>query len=216
MALIYTNMKFEQDFKDALAQLPNKEKDKLILRLLKKDISLANQLYFQLLDTRSVEELRNNVEQKIEEFFHYRSNNFYSPGILMMYVRDVSGAITEHVSTTKDKFGEPYLNCVMLISALQNNSANLIQCSKGDTFKFNTYVIARIFKILTQVRALHEDLRYDFQELFEKLITEMIQLPTLMDATIYHGLDMNWINYQEIPENIVAIQKELRQRGYLK
>jgi hypothetical protein len=209
-------MKFEQDFKEALAQLPNKEKDKLILRLLKKDIRLANQLYFELVETRSVEELRNMVEQEIEEFFHSRMNHFYSPGILMMYVRDVSGAITEHVSNTKDKFGEPYLNCFMLISALKNNSANLKQCSKGDTFKFNTYVVARIFKILTQVRALHEDLRFDFQELFEKLITEMIQIPTLMDATIYHGLDINWIDYQEIPENIALIQKELRSQGYLK
>jgi len=209
-------MKFEQDFKDALAQLPNKEKDKLILRLLKKDLSLANQLYFQLLDTRSVDELRNIVERKIEHSLHFRNNHFYSPGVLMMYLRDISGVITEHIITTKDKFGEPYLNCIMLISALHNNSANLKQCSKGDAFKFNTYVVARIFKILTQVRALHEDLRFDFQELFEQLVTEMIEIPTLMDATIYHGLDMNWIDYQAIPENIALIQKELRAQGYLK
>ena len=30
-------MKFDQDFKDAIARLPSKEKDKLLLRLLKKD-----------------------------------------------------------------------------------------------------------------------------------------------------------------------------------
>jgi hypothetical protein len=104
----------------------------------------------------------------------------------------------------------------MLIKALYNNSENLKQCSIGETFKFNTYVVARIFKILTQVKALHEDLQFDFQELFEKLVSEMIQIPTLMDATIYHGLDMNWIDYHGIPDNIVAIQKELRSLGYLK
>ena len=209
-------MKFEQDFKDALAHLPNKEKDKLILRLLKKDIKLANQLYFELVETRSVEDLRNMVEQEIEAFFQSIRIHFYSPGILMMNLRDVSGMISNHVSTTKDKFGEPYLNCIMLINALQNNSANLKQCSKGEAFKFNTYVVARIFKILTQVRALHEDLRFDFQELFEQLVTEMIEIPTLMDTLIYHGLDMNWIDYQAIPENIALIQKELRAQGYLK
>jgi hypothetical protein len=209
-------MKFDQDFKDALAQLPNKEKDKLILRLLKKDINLANQLYFELLDTRSVEELRNSVKQKIQESLKYRSNHFYSPGVLMMYLRDISGVISEHVSTTKDKFGEPYLNCVMLIHALHINSANLNQCSIGESFKFNTYVVARIFRILTQVKALHEDLQLDFQEVFEQLVSEMIEIQTLMDATIYHGLDMNWIDYQGIPENIAFIQKELRSRGYLK
>ena len=209
-------MKFEQDFKDALAQLPNKEKDKLILRLLKKDIKLANQLYFELVETRSVEELRNMVELEIEAFFQSIRNHFYSAGNLMMNIRDVSGMISAHVNTTKDKFGEPYLNCIMLIKALYNNSENLKQCSIGETFKFNTYVVARIFKILTQVKALHEDLQFDFQELFEKLVSEMIQIPTLMDATIYHGLDMNWIDYHGIPDNIVAIQKELRSLGYLK
>jgi len=29
-------------------------------------------------------------------------------------------------------------------------------------------------------------------------------------------LDMNWIDYQAIPENIALIQKELRAQGYLK
>jgi hypothetical protein len=209
-------MKFDQDFKDALVRIPIKEKDKLILRLLKKDIKLANQLYFELVETRSVEELRNIVEQEIEEVILERAYRFYSAGVLMMYLRDISGMINEHVSNTKDKYGDPYLNCIMLTNALKNNREELLECSKGEIFKFNTYVIARIFKILTQVKALHEDLQFDFQELFENLVIEMIQLPTLMDATIYHGLDMNWINYQEIPENIVAIQKELRQRGYLK
>ena len=209
-------MKFDQDFKDALLRISIKEKDKLLLRLLKKDIKLANQLYFELVETRSVEELRHHVEQEIEEVILERAHHFYSAGVLMMYLRDISGRINEHVTTTKDKYGDPYLNCIMLTNTLKNNREELLECSKGEIFKFNTYVIARIFKILTQVKALHEDLQFDFQELFESLVIEMIQLPTLMDATIYHGLDMNWINYQEIPENIVAIQKELRQRGYLK
>ena len=60
-------MKFDQEFKDAISRLPGKEKDKLILRLLKKDISLANQLYFQLVESRSVEELRTEVELAISK-----------------------------------------------------------------------------------------------------------------------------------------------------
>lgn len=63
---------------------------------------------------------------------------------------------------------------------------------------------------------LHEDLQYDFQELFEHLLDEMVEIPDLMDATIFHGLDLNWIHYRQIPDDIVAIQKDLRQRGYLK
>jgi hypothetical protein len=209
-------MKFEQDFKDALLRLPEKEKDKLLLRLLKKDLSLANQLYFQLVETRSVEELRTEVETKIIKFLKNRGNHFYSPGVLMMVLRDVSGMINEHVSNTKDKYGDPYLNCIMLTYSLQANRVHLLNCTKYESFKLNTYIVARIFKILTQVKALHEDLQFDFQELFENLLVEMAEIPTLMDATIYHGLDLNWIHYRQIPDDIVAIQKELRQQGYLK
>ena len=209
-------MKFDQDFKDAIARLPSKEKDKLLLRLLKKDISLVNQLHFQLVETRSVEDLRTNLEHDILLVVQERFDYFHSPGVLMMYLRDMSGMINEHVSATKDKYGDPYLNLIMLTKSLDKNRVHLIVCSKNEAFKFNTYVVARIFKILTQVKGLHEDLQFDFQELFENLVNEMIKIPTLMDAAIYHGLDMNWLNYREIPEDIVAIQKDLRQRGYLK
>ena len=209
-------MKFEQDFKDALKGLPEKEKDKLLLRLLKKDLSLANQLYFQLIETRSVEELRTEVETKMVKFLKNRGNQFYSPGVLMMVLRDTSGMINEHVSNTKDKYGDPYLNCVMLINTLHANREHLLDCTKYESFKLNAYIVARIFKILTQVKALHEDLQYDFQELFEHLLDEMVEIPDLMDATIFHGLDLNWIHYRQIPDDIVAIQKDLRQRGYLK
>lgn len=209
-------MKFEQDFKDALIRLPEKEKDKLLLRLLKKDPKLANQLYFQLVETRSVEELRTDVELSMEKFIKNRAIHFYSPIALMMYLRDISGMINEHVNTTKDKYGDPYLNCVMLINTLQANRVHLLDCTKYESFKLNAYIVARIFKILTQVKALHEDLQYDFQELFEHLLDEMVEIPDLMDATIFHGLDLNWIHYRQIPDDIVAIQKDLRQRGYLK
>ena len=209
-------MKFEQDFKDALKGLPEKEKDKLLLRLLKKDLSLANQLYFQLVETRSVEELRTEVETKMVKFLKNRGNQFYSPGVLMMDLRDTSGMINEHVSNTKDKYGDPYLNCVMLINTLHANREHLLDCTKYESFKLNAYIVARSFKILTQVKALHEDLQYDFQELFEHLLDEMVEIPDLMDATIFHGLDLNWIHYRQIPDDIVAIQKDLRQRGYLK
>ena len=209
-------MKFEQDFKDALKGLPEKEKDKLLLRLLKKDLSLANQLYFQLIETRSVEELRTEVETKIVKFLKNRGNQFYSPGVLMMVLRDTSGMINEHVSNTKDKYGDPYLNCVMLINTLQANREHLLDCTKYESFKLYAYIVARIFKILSQVKVLHEDLQYDFQELFENLLDELVEIPNLMDATIFHGLDLNWIHYRQIPDDIVAIQKDLRQRGYLK
>lgn len=209
-------MKFDQEFKDAVSRLSSKEKDKLLFRLLKKDISLANQLYFQLVESRSVEELRTEVELSIKKEITNRSTYFYSPGVLMMYLRDISGTINEHVSNTKDKYGDPYLNCIMLIQALKKNRETLNDCNPSATEKLYTYIVARIFKILTQVKALHEDLQFDFNALLEEISQEIEQIPRLVKMTIYHGLNLNWLLDNGIPDDIVAIQKDLRQRGYLK
>ena len=209
-------MKFDQEFKDAISRLPGKEKDKLILRLLKKDISLANQLYFQLVESRSVEELRTEVELAISKEITNRSVYFYSPGVLMMYLRDISGTINEHVSNTKDKYGDPYLNCIMLIKALNKNKEHLNNTKLRDSEKLYTYIVARIFKILTQVKALHEDLQFDFNTLLEEISQEIEQVPGLIKMTIYHGLNLNWLLDAGIPDDIATIQKDLRQRGYLK
>lgn len=48
------------DFKKALQELPEKEKDKLILRLLRRDLDLAEKLYFELVDTDTIFRGRNS------------------------------------------------------------------------------------------------------------------------------------------------------------
>ena len=56
---------FTKEFKEALSQMPSQEKDKLILRLLKKDINLANRLSFELTSTQSVDEKRLQLAERI-------------------------------------------------------------------------------------------------------------------------------------------------------
>lgn len=51
-------MKFDKKFKEAISHLESQEKDKLIFRLLKHDLNLANRLYFELLSTKTVDEKR--------------------------------------------------------------------------------------------------------------------------------------------------------------
>lgn len=77
-------MTFDNDFRQAIADLPSKEKDKLILRLLKKDVSLANRLYFELLETKSVEDVRNELMHKIESIAIKVNDRYYTPGILLL------------------------------------------------------------------------------------------------------------------------------------
>lgn len=47
-------MKFPEELKEGISQLPSKEKEKLIFRLLKHDLDLANRLLFELVSTDTV------------------------------------------------------------------------------------------------------------------------------------------------------------------
>ena len=209
-------MKIETEFKEAILAMPEKEKDKLLFRLIKKDKVLVNQLYFQLLETKSVEAFRSELEERFQKIVAAVKTRFYSSDIYLQEVKEMSGMVNELVSTTKDKYSEPYLNLKMLILSLSNLKEELNREMPNRSYAFNIYVIARSFKILTQVKAMHEDLQYDFKEDIETLGELIGSFPNIMKLCIYNGLDVNWLINFEIPEDIVAIQKDLRARGYLK
>ena len=96
-------MTFTKEFKEVISHLSSSEKDKLILRLLKKDLNLANRLNFELLDTRTTDDRRLDVEKRVKNRIERFSKYDSSPGYLMMDMREISGEITEHVKIAKDK-----------------------------------------------------------------------------------------------------------------
>ncbi len=209
-------MKFEKEFKDAISQLPSKEKDKLILRLLKKDLVLTNRLYFELLDDRTSSDKRAIVEKRIitriEQFCSYES----LPGYLMMYMREVSGYINEHVTITKDKHGEISLNLLMLIRTLELKNKEVLEQTYEKAYKFCIYVIARAFKVLILIKKMHEDLWLEFYDDLKKLGQLVSENDYLMKTAIRNGFDVNWLLTTSIPTNIEQIHKDIRKQGFLK
>lgn len=210
-------MKFSKEFKEAISHLTGKEKDKLILRLLKKDIKLANRLEFELLSEKSIEDRRLEVEHRILEKASKTADYFHSVGYLNMDVRSISGEISEHVYTTKDKFGEVYLNLKMINEVLSVNQQNFRRAANNNSSrKFYTAVIARAFKILILISKLHEDFHLDLEDELNRFGSLFLDTPPLMDTAIFNGLDVNWLLKFEIPEDIIHYHKDLRQKGYLR
>lgn len=209
-------MTFPKEFKEAIQNLPSAEKDKLIFRLLKHDLDLANQLLFQLVDTRTVEERRSIMQKEVTKATTRMSDRFYSLGYLLMDIRYLSGDINEHVRITKDKFGEASLNLLMLNEVLKINQSRLENAKPNEVHKLNTYIIARAFKILLIINALHEDYLMEFKDDLKDLGTRISLNPSLLKTAIQNGLDINWLLEGEIPSNIVAYHKELRSNGFLK
>jgi hypothetical protein len=210
-------MKFSKEFKEAISHLPDKEKDKLLLRLLKKDLGLANRLEFELLSDLSIGDKREEVKKQILQKAAKTAQYFHSVGYLNMDVRELSGMISEHVYTTKDKFGEVYLNLIMINEILSVNQQHLSDFSRNSSArKFYTAVIARAFKILILISKLHEDFHVELEDELNRFGNLIGDNPNLMDTAIFNGLDVNWLLQFRIPEDIVEFHKDLRQRGYLR
>jgi len=209
-------MTFPKEFKEAISHLPSAEKDKLILRLLKKDLNLANRLLFELVDDRTVDDRRAEMEKRVKDRISRATETFWTTGYLKMDMRYLSGEITDHVRMTKDKYGEASLNLLMLNEVLTLNSHRILDVTPSKARKICVYIIARSFKILLIIQKLHEDYFIDFEDGLKTLGGLIGKNDYLMQAAIHNGFDVNWLLQTEIPEDIADIHKDLRSRGYLK
>lgn len=207
---------FSKELKKAIQEMPSTEKDKLIFRLLKRDLDLANRLHFELVDTETVEDKRATFEIAMLKKIAQYSEQFYSVGYLLQDTRFTSGDINEHVKITKDKFGEISLNTKMLIQLLKINNQRIESVTYSKAYTLCIYIIARAFKILLLIKAIDADYFMDFKEDLA-LLGELIgENHFLMKTAINNGLDVNWLLSGEIPEDIVAMHKDIRANGFLK
>lgn len=209
-------MKFSKEFKEAISHLPDKEKDKLLLRLLKKDPILAKRLEFELISAQSVDEKRAEMEERIIERVKEFSEGFYSLGYLNMDIRFLSGDITEYVKITKDKFGEASLNLLLLKEVLRHTNHYIANARWNAKFKkIGVALLARTFKILTLIQKLDQDYFIEFEDNLKETGQLLGDNPNLMKMAIHCGMDVNWLIQGNIPENIAEIYKHVRAEGYL-
>lgn len=209
-------MKFDPEFKNAISLLSSKDKDKLILRLLRRDIDLANRLHFELLSTESVQERRHKMETRVKKEVTRMTDHFYSPAHLLTDAKNLNREITEHVKITRDKYGDVSLNLLMLNELLRNGSNRIAQVNTKDSHALSIYIIVRAFKILILTKSLHEDYLIEFEDGLIELGELISKNSKLMNIAIKSGFDINWLIRNEIPSDIAAIHKELRSMGLLK
>ena len=208
---------FSKEFATAISHLPSAEKDKLILRLLKKDVVLANRLQFELVDDGNLEERRAVLEKHVISRVKRMTEQFYRISYLNMDVRYLSGDITEHVKITKDKYGDASLNLLLLIEVLRLNKDNILTARPPVKLrKFSTAIIARVFKILLLINKMDTDLLLDFKDNLKTLGELIGDNDVIMRTAIKNGLDVNWLLRAEIPENLVSIHREIKNNGFLK
>lgn len=196
-----TRVKLPADFKKAVSQMPDAEKDKLLFRLLAKEPALVEKLAFELMEGgETTEDRRADIQRDIEKHLTTYQNYFYTPGYLQMELRGISGEITRHVKTTKDKYGEVQLNLFMLNKCMELFNEQVMPFDAVRARTFNEYVVKRTLKIYTLLGKLHEDYVTDFKTDLQKLGDEIGKNHHMMKTAINHMLDVNWLLKGILPD----------------
>ena len=203
-------MEYSKEFKEAISNFTAQEKDKLIIRLLKKDRILSHRLYFELIDPETADDKRNQMEALIKEEAaavakKYGRTKYFLPGI-----RRISAKITEHVKITTDKFGEVSLTLLLVSETLKN------QPKTGDHYKLHIYLLNKIFRSLVLTKKLDPDYFLDLRESYNAVQQVILKNKSLEELALNNGLFLSWIEPDNIPDDIDVILKSLKAEGLLK
>jgi hypothetical protein len=208
-------MEYSKEFKTALSQLSSVEKDRLIFRLLKKDKILSKKLYFELIDEETTDQKRDQMEDLLKEKVEYASKYMSNQKYFVVLIRKISAEITEHVKVTSDKFGDVSLNLFLINQVLEFNP-QLSRQRFNEIYKLYLYIINKVVKALSLTKKLDEDYWMEIDEYLSELYTKITGNIYLEKLFINNGIDLGWLNTENIPEQFDAIIKDIKNQGFLK
>lgn len=209
-------MEFSKEFREALSQFSPKEKDKLIVRLLKKDKILAQKLYFELIETISVDEKRDQLQQNIQKKIEQYAQTIQNPKYLLLLLRKLSAEITMHVKVTSDKFGEVFLNLILVKTVLEQYESKLKKLRFERYYKLYIYLINKIFRVLILTLKLDRDYYLEIDEVLRDTLFALKNDQKMQDLCDENELNFSYFETENIPENLPERVKELKFRGLLK
>lgn len=172
-------MPIEDQLKKAIIQMPQKEKDKLLIRLITKDTTLTDKLYFELIEESStITERRESIMGRILRLSKHTQD---TPGWIMMDLRSLSGDIAYHVKVTKDKLGGLELN-IFLLNTFLNQYTDKLRVYSSRSDKCALYIAKKALTIMTALNKLEDDYRVDYKKDTNQMLALVHQLCSKMYA----------------------------------
>lgn len=156
----HKNLKLE------IKSLPEKEKDKLLLRLIAKDKVLTEHLHYKLLENEDdlrerYEILRAAIDEQIYELL--KSRKLTSKEVLLK-MRRLNGAIAHHYKVTRDIQTELDLRIHLLSQIPIAFSESVFSTAYRFNEKLFIYVVKSAVSLLAKYTKLHEDIQFDLKE----------------------------------------------------
>lgn len=162
--------KFSEELKNALLAQSQKEKDKLLVRLVRKDHVLTDQLQFKLLENTladldyRVADIKDAIAQRLTETYINQCRD------VEYYFRKAVVDINYHFKITKDHKGELELliyafNQVMEFSNLCYDDPEDIKHwkTRRSREKLKKYCLNKFSKVNQLLAKLHEDYHLEFE-----------------------------------------------------
>lgn len=203
-------MEYSKEFKEAISNFTSQEKDRLIIRLLKKDRILSHRLYFELIDPETADDKRSQMETLIKKEVEDSAKKWGRTKYFLPAIRRISAKITEHVKITSDKFGEVSLTLLLVSETLKSLPKT------GDHYKLHLYILNKIFRSFVLTKKLDPDYYLDLRNNYDAVREQILQNRPLEQLTLHNGINMNWLEPENIPNDIDLILKEVKSKGLLK
>ena len=149
------------DLRRALLELPPREKDRLLTRLVAQDPVLTEQLSFRLLEgDDALEVRRQRLRQQVDDpvrGFHQTPND------LLLILRQLQARLAYHTRITEDAFGEIELSWRLLANVL-HHQPQIVARLHGPTQPLLQHLVRRTQEALRQTLRLHEDYHLELAE----------------------------------------------------
>lgn len=160
-------MAISHELKKAIVELPQKEKDKLLLRLISKDKNLVQRFEFELIEHGdTIQPRRDDIKKRILKVAQMPHD---TPGWMMMDMRSFMGDITQHVKITKDKYGEIELMIYLFLTFFEHQSPLLkVHNSRSDTCA--EYIAKKTEALLKKLAKFNPDYYIDFERDMQRLL----------------------------------------------
>ncbi|WP_293743200.1 hypothetical protein [uncultured Pedobacter sp.] len=160
-----------KDLKTAIAALPVKEKDKLLLRLVAKDKVLTEHLHYKLLEDETdledrKERIKAEVEEQITELKKLNAKE------ALVKVRKMVTAVNHFYKVTKDPVGEVELK-LFILNTIPLDYKKSIFGYRDFMMLFSIYYIKTVAVTINKFKKLHEDLQFDFAENLNQLLDKI-------------------------------------------
>ncbi|MEJ2905400.1 hypothetical protein [Pedobacter panaciterrae] len=169
-----------KDLKLEIKSLPEKEKDKLLLRLIAKDKVLTEHLHFKLLEdehdlVERYEKLLATIDETAKDLL---SNKKLTSKDTLLRMRKLNGSISHHFKVTKDVTTEMELRIHLLNQIPIDFKEGIFSPLHKFNEKLSVYFVKSTVSVLNKFYKLHEDLQFDLKDRLDTVLSKIYQNKT--------------------------------------